>query len=381
MRRLYPVLMLALCLPLLVSTAKAQQTFTVDRLTDVGEGEGLAGDLRYCITNANDGDTITFAVTGTISLTRALPTLTRSTSIQAPGASILKVRGNVSLGEFRVFTVGNATVSITGLAVTNGNVSEGGGIRNEGTLTISDSTISQNYAGCFTIIGNDGFGGGVYNRGTLLIKNSTIADNSAGPCFVTDEGAGLGAGIYNEGVLTISDSTISGNHASFLNGLFYAQGGGIYNLGTLIMGNSTVSANGVDSAPNGDAGGGIFQAGSLYMWNTVLSGNSAPTGPDLSGPITSSGYNLIGNTSGGSSFDPTDLLNVDPMLGPLQDNGGPTWTHALLPGSPAIDAGDPDFVGPPDFDQRGEGFPRVVNGIIDIGAFEVQVGTGIRRRQ
>jgi hypothetical protein len=95
----------------------------------------------------------------------------------------------------------------------------------------------------------------------------------------------------------------------------------------------------------------------------------------VSGPLASQGHNLIGIGNGGSGYDPTDLVGsadfpIDPKLGPLQDNGGPTQTMALLPGSPAIDAGDNTDA--PLFDQRGPGFPRIVNGIIDIGAFEVQ---------
>src|SRR5262249_56283595 len=77
--------------------------------------------------------------------------------------------------------------------------------------------------------------------------------------------------------------------------------------------------------------------------------------------------------NGGGSLTATgDQINTDPMLGPLQDNGGPTFTHALLPGSPAIDTGDPSFTPPPDFDQRGPGYPRVGNERIDIGSFEAQ---------
>jgi hypothetical protein len=82
------------------------------------------------------------------------------------------------------------------------------------------------------------------------------------------------------------------------------------------------------------------------------------------------GHNLIGNTTSGSGYAPSDLLEVDPKLGPLQNNGGTTLTHALLPGSPAINAGDNNWA--PKWDQRGTGFPRIVNGTIDIGSFEVQ---------
>jgi len=92
-----------------------------------------------------------------------------------------------------------------------------------------------------------------------------------------------------------------------------------------------------------------------------------------SGAVTSAGYNLASDNGGGVLTGPGDQINIDPMLGPLQDNGGPTFTHALLPGSPAIDTGDPNFTPPPFFDQRGAPFHRVVNGRIDIGSFEVQV--------
>jgi hypothetical protein len=104
--------------------------------------------------------------------------------------------------------------------------------------------------------------------------------------------------------------------------------------------------------------------------NTVLAGNLAASGADLSGDFGSLGHNLIGNAKGGSGYGPSDLLFLDPLLGPLQDNGGPTWTMALLPGSPARAAGDTTDA--PSFDQRGPGFARVVQGAIDIGAFEVQ---------
>jgi hypothetical protein len=90
--------------------------------------------------------------------------------------------------------------------------------------------------------------------------------------------------------------------------------------------------------------------------------------------ITSFGYNLSSDNGGGYLTAIGDQINTDPMLGPLQDNGGATFTHALLPGSPAINAGNPNFTPPPLYDQRGLGFDRVINGRIDIGSFEVQTG-------
>ena len=239
----------------------------------------------------------------------------------------------------------------------------GGGISNWGTLTVSNSTLSANSAYQ---------GGGMYNLGTLTVSNSTLSGNSAYQ----------GGGIYNEGTLTVSNSTLSGNSAP--NG----GGGGIYNTGyfggagALTVTSSTLSGN------SANTGGGIDNFGayaSTVSRNTLVAGNTAATSPDLSGTFTSQGHNLIGDGTGGSGFNVTDLVGtaaspIDPRLGPLQDNGGPTPTMALLPGSPAIDAGD--NTGAPMWDQRGAPFRRIVNGIIDIGAFEVQArGHGGPNRQ
>src|SRR5262249_47904347 len=250
------------------------------------------------------------------------------------------------------FSGGTATVSNSTLSGNSAN-HDGCGIVNSGTLTVSNSTISGNrgdgiYNNCggtatvssSTLSGNRG-GGGIYNLGTLTVSNSTLSGNPDG-------------GIINFDTLTVSNSTLSGNTDH-----------GIYNYsGMLTVSNSTISGN------TANVGGGIYSyAGGVNLRNTILAGNTGYA-PDLFGPLTSSGYNLIGNTSGGSGYAPTDLLNVNPLLGPLANNGGPTLTHALLPGSPALDAGD--NTGAPAFDQRGPGFPRIVGGTIDIGAFEVQ---------
>jgi hypothetical protein len=128
-----------------------------------------------------------------------------------------------------------------------------------------------------------------------------------------------------------------------------------------------------DNTAHALSGGIHNRAGStLNLFFTIVANNQteAATASDLWGTIASAGHNLIGESTGGNGYSSSDLLDVDPLLGPLADNGGPTQTYALLPDSPAIDADVIEF--PPPWDQRGVGFPRVVNGKIDIGAFEVQ---------
>jgi hypothetical protein len=158
-------------------------------------------------------------------------------------------------------------------------------------------------------------------------------------------------------------------------GVATGSGGGIRNSGTLTVTNSTLSANAASAGgqTHNSFGGGIDNSNALDLRNTLVAGNTAATSPDLSGSVSSLGHNLIGDGTGGSGFIATDLVGtsanpIDPRLGPLQDNGGPTLTLALMPGSPAIDAGD--NTDGPAFDQRG--FARIVGGAIDIGAFEVQ---------
>src|SRR5262249_42487727 len=149
-----------------------------------------------------------------------------------------------------------------------------------------------------------------------------------------------------------------------------SRGGGISNEGggTAVVRNSTIAQNhslGLKSYVLGYGGGISTDADSvLDVHNTIVAGNDAKTGgDDLYGYLANSGYNLIGKSSGGTGYSQTDLLDVDPLLGPLQDNGGLTQTMALLPGSPAIDSGDNTDA--PPYDQRGQGFPRIVNGTID----------------
>jgi hypothetical protein len=272
-----------------------------------------------------------------------------------------------------------------------GIVTLGAGIFNEGTLTVISSAIAGNSLQSMDELG-EGAGGGIYNSGpaaVAIIRDSTISGNAIGAA-----GYGAGAGIYNYGTLNVFASTIEGNSVQAYSQQGYAVGGGIYNAGPATLTTVTISTISGNSAVNSrdgnrSAAGGISgPSGTLFIRNSTITANQAGMGggiwgapdirntivagnisEDLVGTPTASGFNLFGT---GPAFDETDLVG-DPLLGPLQDNGGPTRTHALLPGSPAIGAGD--VTDAPEFDQRGPGFPRIVNGLIDIGAYEVSART------
>jgi hypothetical protein len=281
-----------------------------------------------------------------------------------------------------------ATVSLMNSSVSSNSafysdnqfaVGDGGGIYNSGgALTITNSAVNNNLAGVtdpFPV----GTGGGIYSSGTLTITNSTIRGN---------EGYVAGGGIACGGAVTIINSTVSGNGANAQHdGQPYGRGGGIS--GSVTLTNSTLSGNyaslsggGINgggsitnSTISGNNGGGIVVSAALAIGNTVLKAGFGANISNNGGTVTSHGYNVCSDNGGGFLNGPGDQINTDPMLGPLQDNGGSTFTHELLTGSPAIDAGDPNFTPPPYYDQRGPVFWRMRNGRIDVGSFEVQVGT------
>jgi CSLREA domain-containing protein len=310
-----------------------------------------------------------------------------------------------------IWSVGN--LSLVAVTVT-GNQAEfnGGGIHSEGTLTITDSTISENlttYVGGgisirsgtadltrARVLANKTLyqGAGIFNSGDMDIADSTISGNQVDnirPEFPTG-----GGGIYNAGVLSISRTTVSRNAVAQIEGTALFAGGGISNgwpgtaEGTAQLTNTTISGNSAsvggglhygEGALTGSnltisnnvaaSAGGVYSTGDLRptLANTVIANN---TGANCSGEVTSLGHNLDSDgTCGPAKLG--DIQNGDPLLGPLTDNGGPTETHSLLEGSPAIDAGS--LLAPGSGggacearDQRGIGRPR--GNACDIGAYE-----------
>ena len=432
-----------------------------DTITVTNTNDSGPGSLRQVLADANDGDTIDFAVTGTIGLTSGELLVDTSITISGPGADNLAVNGSATSRVF--YIVSDKIVAITGLTITNGMAccffpdDVGGGIYNDhATLTLNSCIISGNIGdrlggGIFTdgssgfasvtitdsiLVDNSSFSGGaIFNSGqsgsaTLEITTTVVSGNSvieAGggiyndhahvtldSCTVSGNSAdgNGGGGIYNSGLnegsatLGISSSTLSGNSSQFNGGAIYNIGdssgtanvqisnstfsgnsannfgGAVYNHGTLgtaivQIGNSTLSDNSAQSS--GDSIYNFVQQGFTgdvvaSFANTIFKASTSGDFFNNGGTITSQGYNLSSDDGGGFLNAPGDQINANPLLGPLQDNGGPTLTRRPFPGSPAIDAGDPNFTPPPSFDQRGPGFDRVVNGRIDIGSFEVQNG-------
>lgn len=371
-------------------------TFTVTSLADGGPGS-----LRQAVLDANaaaGADEIVFdGVTGTITLSSEI-LISDALTITGPGAGLLSITCTGATGLLKVDggAAGTIQVALTGLTLT-GSINMftfGGGavaVQN-GSLTLTDSVVTGNQAHS---------GGGLYLvGGTHVIRNTTVSGNSA-----QIAGPGVGGGIYiSGGALTIENSTLSGNSAS--QGALHlgAMGGGMMvdSGATVNVINSTFSGNSV----SGDGAAIRVDSSTLNLFLTTVTDNSASwffrTGLaslSLSAGTINIVSSIVANTEGeepvdlylgsgtinatyslietpGAAINGTNLNNItgaDPQLGPLQDNGGPTATHALLPGSPAINSGDPAVADDPPFDQRGPGFPRVHGGNVDMGAFEFEL--------
>jgi hypothetical protein len=279
---------------------------------------------------------------------------------------------------------GNNTVTIINNSTISGNTAAGGNgggvyINGNGTFLLGSSSVTGNTA--------SGDGGGVYcyGSGSFTAATSTFAANSSG-----NRGGGISA--FYAGV-DLTNSTISGNSAVngggvYLGGRSIGQGQireAYYSTGPASFKHCTITGNSVTGSSGSATGGGISSRRAVSMANTIVAINSANIDPDLHGinsgpPAGTNNTNtffslfcLIQNKGNATVVDQGGtIFNVAPLLGPLQNNGGPTNTIALLPSSRGIDEGDPEFAPPPPTDQRG--FPRVANNRLDIGAYEVQPG-------
>jgi Ca2+-binding RTX toxin-like protein len=391
---------------------------TVDTLVDEDDGNLSPGyiSLREAIARVSSGGTVYFsnALSGaTLQLTLGELLINKNLTIQGLGAEQLAISGNNTSRVFRVdddidrtqlqVVINGLTITagraMDGFAITDRGANQGAGIYSRESLTVSNSLLSSNSAYFGGGIYNDGNltvnnstfsgnsadyeGGGISNYGTLTVSNSTLSGNLAnsagggirnyrGTLTMTNSTLNSnsaqyeGGGIYNDsGILTITNSTLSGNSA--------ATGGGISNTGTLTVSNSTLSGN------SATTGGGIYNYATLRVGNSIISGNIAlETSAELGNPgsFTSNGHNLVGQNGnvGGFITTATDLVlqgGIATAIAPLADNGGPTLTHALVAGSPALNAGNNALISVEvTTDQRDAGFSRILHGTVDIGAFE-----------
>jgi CSLREA domain-containing protein len=384
-----------------LSAAAFVVTKTAD--TNGSCNSGVNCSLREAINASNaisGSNTITFGVgvTGTIGLTSALPNINRDLTIQGPGANLLEITR--SSGVFTIFEIATFNVSISGIAITNGHAANehnpdvthsGGGvdILLSSTVHLTNCILSGNTG--------DGGGGAIYNNiGTLVVVNCLISNNSSGAAgggienvngtvtvtnstFSGNTAATDGGGIINGnpsfnsafgGTLAVNGSTFDSNNA--------ARGAGIFNFAnTLNIQNSTVVSNtasnsggGIENLSNANnhqalatfsscsisgnsasAGGGIYNDSSntgfavSTLQNTILESTFSQPGANLvnvNGPATrivSNGYNLCSDNGGGFLVSTGDQINTDPLLGALQNNGGPTQTMLLQSNSPARDKG------------------------------------------
>ena len=383
---------------LVTVTVKAfsDEVIVVNTLLDQDQNVYSPDDisLREAIGMLTPGGTIRFApeLAGTISLSQLYGEITiqKAMTIEGPGTDMLTIDGGLHM---RVLNVDdgdglpNTDVVIQGLGLSSGDPgdgTQGGCLRTAERLTLEACTVSY---------GSALAGGGIYNSGALTVRRSAVFGNQA-----VDAG-----GVMNTGSLTFVNTTISSNQAT-------DTGAGIYHasLQPAVLVNCTVTANlaNDDGVSNG-AGAALFVAEGaepMDLRNTLAAGNfdtvdNAGPGtvhPDVAGSfaggasvvvdgeeVPAGQYNLIGNDDGASGFGLHDIVlagssveAVDVLDSVLRYNGGPVPTHALVDDGIAVGAGDvaqvtaPTMTGPPFTDGRGLGYPRIMDGMVDIGAYE-----------
>ncbi|HTY53738.1 MAG TPA: choice-of-anchor Q domain-containing protein, partial [Candidatus Binataceae bacterium] len=435
--KLAAAIALALVLSLIGASARAT-TIVVSTLMDPTGPSGTCS-LHDAITAANTGvgtnncdagsgdDTIEFSVSGTITLSEALPSIQNTLTIDGSGELItisgnklfqlMKVQGGATLNlQFLTLTKGVAvssggaidnsgTLTITNCAISNNSIvgplsgmslsGAGGAVYNGGTLTVDNSTFASNTAtgGGGNGMAGQGMGGAIFNQGTLTILNSTFLDNTAtggstlecgGVACESIFGGGYGGAVYNEETLTVTNSTFTGNQAKGAGGSAPGQGGAIYGGFTATISASTFSGNEASTA-----GGALYRVNgsTLKVKSSIF---TASITKNCSGTPSDQGYNLSDDAtchfSATGSANSVSDLNLDPNG--LQNNGGPTETIALETGSIAINAIPPascTYLGslnpctnPPEqtmssqlnCDQRDYGRPAPGSSNCDIGAYE-----------
>jgi hypothetical protein len=345
-----------------IGAFELQQSFVVttlqdNEIDDAGMGTSLRGAIELANTKSTP-QTITFApgLRGTITLTLGELQITNSMTIDGPGADQLSISGNNASRVLEVSN-GSADVTIHGLSIINGGLfinaipdDAGAGILNYANLTLDSVAVSKNIVSVVN-------GGGIYNFGNLTVIDSTISDNEAG---------GNGGGIDNLGSLSVINSTIADNAAGQ-----DALGGGVFGGGNpspIVLTNVTVAGNTDQRLSQSFQWVGVPDGVYNYYSTTTLANTIVADA--LGGAVTFNGINLVQGKTGTAG-----VISSDPKLGPLQDNGGPTPTMALLPGSPAIDAGNNSYAvdassNPLQTDQNG--FPRISGAKVDLGAYEMQ---------
>ena len=404
---------------LLLSSPVLSAPFIVNNNVDTVDavaGDGICSDafgnctLRAAIETANelpDADDISFSLPApsVIRLTLGALSISNSLTISSAAAGDLTVQAGATGN--RVFTVSDAdavtlnritvadanissndgdgggifhtggTLNLNGVIIRNNSAARGGGIYSDGTLNISDSTITGNKSQASE--GPFGRGGGIFAGAAarVTITGSTISNNYS---F-----GGGGILFSNANSATITNSTISGNTADYAF-VFGGMGGGIS------ANNCSLNLTNVTITNNNDrvySGGGIYAPSNsnskIRARNTIIAGNNASDNfvGDINGVFISLGNNLIGNPGNSTGFINDvngDRVGVKPLLAPLADNGGLTQTHAFLPNSPAVNAGNNCVVTADcssdnshqflPTDQRGFGFSRQIGVAVDIGAFE-----------
>jgi len=391
-------------------------TYVVDSLADIAFDDGLL-TLREALTAANTDKAVNDAPAGDgadiIQFADALFTagpasielrglglvVSDDLAITGPGADLLTItrpqRGVLYSGDYdnRMLAVESDTTVVLSDVTLSGagwwHLDDGGGVHNEGTMTITDAIISDNYT-------SEGDGGGIYNKGTMTISGTTISANRAD----------RGGGIFNDssGTLTITDSTISSNASA-------DGGGGIWNKETLTLSNCTIWDNRTDgeggalASTDGtvtitnctiagniasESAGGVDVAGTtMTVHNTIIAANHyAGSGPEYSHDVqgtfeTASSYNLIGVIDGSTDLaggtgtvSGSAVVPLDAMLNAPADNGGDTLTMEPKLASPAIDAGSNDRATDAGLTTDQRGSARVIDGdgddtaVVDMGAYE-----------